>query len=350
MADDLVKWIFALAAIVLVGVQTGFIETKSTVGGGTDAVVQQLANTCSDPSNTLTLGPLEEWTNTGTSMTSENSRYWIDGVDQGTAASGGTATVGNGREVAIIHGYQSATFYSDGAVFTMPCAPTSSAQEDGGAHQLWRHEIAPTLTVVNSDTGNNNLGDGAANETIGSGETGMFKINFKTSDTNAFSPPRQEFAPTKITPEYFPQMTSRPEKSRLVAVVEFNGTMYDQALVTWTGGVMTKENGALPVFYNASNADSDTVVFTTAGCPTKDARSCDLDLGTLRVQAKSGENPFGGNGEGVADDIGLGDIIVTYFAEDWETHTEKPLPVFGTDQNDGTTATFPGIGDLISVD
>ena len=316
-----------------VGGQTGE-DGEAPSGPGLD-----LSTVCADPSNTMTVGPMQRRFNPATSMASENVRTWIDGVDQGTSADSSTRTVGDCQEIAIIYGYQSGTHYSDGAVFTAPCSPFVSASKDGNSHLLWQHDTNITITATNGDNGNVNDGIGTSNESIGSGEIGRFTLKLEADNLQALSPKRNVWNPTKLTPEYFPGQ-SRPDASKIIIVVEVNGSRYDVAQTTISGGEAVKDNSYFPAgIYATSNVDSKTTTFIVDGCPREGQKICNINLGTLSVQAKTGENPPGGYATGAAG-VGDGDIRLEIYNQDWETHTEKPIVVFGTEQDDSTIAGF----------
>lgn len=314
-------------------------EDTTTTGGTTTTTGTTLDTFCADPSNTMTYGPMQRRYSPATSMSGENARSWIDGIDQGTNADSSTRTVGAGQEIAIVYGYQSATHYSDTAVFTAPCAPFSSASKDGESHLLWQHDTNITITATNGDNGNVNDGIGSSNESIGSGEVGRFTLKLEGDNLQAFSPKRNPFAPTQVTPEYFPNI-AKPENSKIVMVVVFNGSIYDAAQTTLSGGEGVKDNSYYPAgIHSSANIDDDVVTFVTDGCPRAGQKICNINLGTLAVQAKTGENPPGGY-EQAAAGVGRGDIRLDFFNMDWETHTEKPTVIFGTEQDDGTIAGF----------
>ena len=343
-----IMWLIAIALAVLVLQQVGVFDFRtlgqgSTVGEDgtttTPSTGTDIANFCPDPSNTMTYGPMQRKYNPTTSMSAENARSWIAGIDQGTNADSSTRTVGAGQEIAIIYGYQSATHYSDAAVFKAPCAPFSSASQDGSAHLLWQHATNITVTTTNGDNGNVNDGIGSSNESIGSGELGKFTLKLEGTNLQAFSPARNAWAPAEVTPTYFPTQ-SRPEKSRIVMVAVFNGSRYDSSQITISGGEMVKDNTYYPAgIHSVANVDDDTVTFVTEGCPRAGQKICNLNLGTLSVQAKTGENPPGGYDTGAAA-VGGGDIRLDFYNQDWDTHTEASTMVFGTEQDDGTIAGF----------
>lgn len=343
-----IMWLIAIALSVLVIQQVGVFDfstlgasaTLAEDGTTTPTTGTTLDTFCADPSNTMTYGPMQRKFSPATSMSGENARSWIDGIDQGTNADSSTRTVGAGQEIAIVYGYQSATHYSDTAVFTAPCAPFSSASKDGESHLLWQHDTNITITATNGDNGNVNNGLGDSNESIGSGEIGRFTLKLEADNLQAYSPKRNPFVPGQVTPEYFPSI-AKPENSKIVIIAVFNGSRYDAAQTTMSGGEAVKDNSYYPAgIHSTANIDDDVVTFVTDGCPRAGQKICNINLGTLAVQAKTGENPPGEVAGTGAAAIGAGEIRLDFFNMDWETHTEKPTVIFGTEQDDGTIAGF----------
>jgi len=349
-ATNSTNWWLGIAVVVLIFIaysQGAFDSilgtTASTTGGTTTGGTTTggtIATVCPVPGNTLTVGPMQARNLPGTSVSAQNGRVYVNGVDQGTKADASTMTINAGSTVEIIYGIDSTLYYSDYVKFAMPCGPVSSSEISESvsayydstydkAHKIWTAETQPTLLAFSGDTGNLNNGTGADNETIGAADTGRFTLTFTSDADQAISPPRHGLGAS----------------SKLLIIVEQNGTLYDTSKTLLSGAVKSSYRPSSTVL-TLDNAVDELVVFEVTGCPTGDARACSLSLGTLSVETKSGA----GNDPGVlntglrdAASVGRGAIKITLAYDDFYRHTIQNSIQFGPQQDDGAYAGNPSI-------
>ena len=301
----------------------------------------KVTGVCPDPSNTLTVGPAQARNLPGTSVSTVNHRLYLNNVDQGNFADGTTATVNAGSKVEVVYGLDSGTYNSDYVTFAMPCGPLGSSEvsESGSsfydaiydkAHKMWTAETQPTFFLFNGDTGNLNNGTGAENETIGAADTGRFtNVRLVSDSDSAISPPRHGLA----------------KDSKVYVVVELNGSLYDSSK-TLLGGATKSSYRPSSTVLTLDNAVDELVVFEVVGCPSGTARACDLSLGTLSIETKSGAGndpgsvSANGNGAGTggrnAAAVGAGAIKITLVYSDFWRHTLENTVNFGPQLDDGS--------------
>ena len=302
---------------------------------------------CPEASHTLTVGPAKVKLSPSTSITTKTHRVYVNGVDQGAKTDSTTMTVKTGSIVEIAYVFADATYNSDYVKFNMPCGAISSAEISTpgsksavngqlvslydasykNANEVWTADVDYAITAFNGDTNaDNNLG--ASNETLDTGEWGYFnKIKIQGAAEQGISPPRHGIA----------------KDSRLVIVVEVNGTAYDESKTTWTGGNagIKKDDSAYPSkLYTLANVDSKAITFTALGCPREGETVCNLELGDLAVKVETTANPIGG---GATDDIavcdvGNGNVQVKIYTEEFFQHTDDNTIQFSVAKDDGAIA------------
>ena len=323
-----------LIAVLLDG--AGIISLSQITGKEPAVTPTVISEICSDPSNTLTLGPQKAKWNPSTAVT-DTLRYFKvsngenavfnSGNDKGNKADSATDVVNNKDGIKVVYGFTSSTYYATSHEFTMPCGPIDSASRSGGLSELIANGTI-TFNVFNSDTGNKNTGAGVDNETINTAEEGRFDFrSLTTLDKTGFSP-----------------------EGNIIATVELNKSMYDEAVTTFNGVGPTTST---PSFYEELNVDSTVRAWTYTGCPDRDSnlRSCNLDLGELKVKADTAENPVGeGQANSAATSVGLGDVKVCLFDEDYWQHTIDGTIGFSVQDDVGSSAGFVGnLGQCIIV-
>ena len=291
----------------------------------------------SDPSNTMTLGPIKQkWAPT-TSMTSINSRIFevsqkADGTydtfkasnDLGSKADSTTLTVGGKDKIGIIYGYDGAgavNYYGRWVEVTAPCKPFQTGSYDSGSNELIQNASSGiTFTIKNSDTGLVQDFAGTQNETIGTAEYGYF--DFTQVQT--------------VEKEGISAGTDRAGNvGNVIVTVEVNGTMYDEEVTTFGSLV----SAVAPSFYTVANTDSKVRAFTTKGCPDprqESVKFCQENWGRLAVKAASGVNPYGDNTGTAATEIGLGNVKVCLFDQDYALNTKTGEPIFAYENDAGT--------------
>lgn len=347
------NWFLGIATVVLVmiGYSQGAFDsilgtTASTKDGTTGTSGTTVStSTCPVPGNTLTVGPARARFLPGTSVSGVNHRVFVNGVDQGAKADSATMTVNAGSQVEVTYGLDDTTYNSDYVKFNMPCGPVSSAEfsQSGSplynpaydkSHEMWTAMGSPTIDVFNGDTGNLNSASGTDNETIGAADSGRFTIKFVGVADQASSPPRHgEITGVK---------GGDSSKSRVYVIIEVNGTLYDTSKFTLTGGdgrvsSYTPSTQTLTLL----NAVDQLKVYEFDGCPRGTDRSCNVNVGTLYVESKSGA----GNNPGVLRTdtsngaaVGAGAILITTVYEDFYRNSLTNALSFGPEEDDGDYA------------
>jgi len=325
-----------IAVIVLVGIgliyanSQGIFEKKTTPGPG--PVPDE--GSCADPSNTMTIGPVK-YVLTPSNTTAESSRVFVDGVDQGTKTDGSTMTIGHKKQIDILYGYGSNSAYTNRVTFNAPCEPFSTGEIDGAANELLIMDGALTVSAFNSDTGNKNAGDGADNETIGSGETGSFDLSFSSADKSGVSGSTETICNGMyLTTAQNKATCTTVNKGKVHAFFEVNGSMYDQTK-TLLAGSAPSSRGNKPSWLALAAVDDEVVEFIIDGCPQGSKSACDSKLGKLQVSAKTGENPVGGGVQGAAG-ISLGDVKGILVYENFYLNTRTGKIEYGIQKDDGT--------------
>ena len=337
--SDGVVWL--LLGLITVGIlqTSGVIDLKSIIGSqaappGGDGGTQPnpLVEVCSDPSNTMTVGPLKAAWTPATSMASENVRTYVSGKkgdgsyagfsaanDKGSKADSSTLTVAYNDKIGVINGIASSTYHTSYAAFYAPCKPFSTGDQDSASNQLVTYDSAITLSAFNNEDGLKNANN-TANETIGSGEIGGWDTTkLQTAEKKGFYP----IAPGRAD-SYF------------LAVVHLNGTTYKEEDTTWSGSV---GKVSTPAYDTVTFLDDKAVTFKFVGCPNlivnPDEKFCLKDLGVLRVQADTSKNPtpLGSTLAGFGDNI-----RISFYGPEWYQQTVTGEPLFGDVKNDGTRA------------
>ena len=288
-----------------------------------------------DPDNTLKIGPMSKRWEPTTSVSAINARLYVNDGTGESVSDSSTSTQTAGSVAEILYGFGAngdTTYHTSYAKFNMPCKAFDSRMagkdpqvpllegSDNAPHELIAYGTGNiTLTVINDDN-TVNAGDGAGNMTIASGGSAKFDVQeFSTADKEAFSPIVNG-----------------------VVRVEANGTMYNEGVFTfgnlerYTGGVSSKLQAL-------ESTDSAVVDFVLPKCPdlTTTASRCDLDLGILYVEAESGENPTGSSGiAGASGATGLGDIKLTFFTGNYDTHTKTGKIIKGIQDDTGARSGF----------
>lgn len=331
---DWTKTLVTLAVVVVALQVIGVVDFSTfTTGGKAPAPTpaQIVADACSDPSNTMTVGPQYRRWSPSTSMSSENVYVWEipynsntkaysqdkydANVALGSKTDSSTLTVNYKDKMAFLYGYASTTYWQSFVKDVVaPCGPFASGSLDSGAAQLISNGTI-TLNAFGSDSpGTKNDGIGTVNESIGSADIGRFDLDIETSD-------KVGFAATK--------------DGKFLVIVEVNGTTYDEQDFTLDGKPPT---GATPSFYTVLNTDSVTRAWEFNGCPAAGQTKCDVVFGELYVETGSGsEDPIGA-GSTNAGAVGLGDIRITFIPADWYLDTKTYEPKYGYAKDDGTIA------------
>lgn len=320
-AADSMKWI-VVAVIVAVGLSiTGIwnignlFSAKQPVSTTTGTTQLTSLTVCPDPSVTMTVGPMKEKFSPGTSMASENSRVYKNGIDQGSKADSATMTVSAGDTIENIYGIASSTYYADADKFTAPCAPFDTATYSNGAHELWRADIAYQVDVFQTEDGNINNGD-VENVTVNSGDEDSVTIKIVGAADQAISPPRHLEA----------------SGSKIIVVATFNKSAYDETKFSFTNGY---PKVSVPAHHANNASDTSSLAWEVPGCPTAGKNTCDLDLGKFIFKADTGVNPIGG-GASSGGMLGEGDIRLSFYMEEFFRHTRDNSIQFGAEKDDGT--------------
>ena len=337
MSDGVVYLLIALIAVGIlqsasvVDIRDIFGSTAAPPGGGDGNIPNPLVEVCSDPSNTMTVGPLKSAWNPTTSMSAQNVRVYESGKkgdgtyasfsaanDKGSKADSSTLTVAYNDKIGVVNGIASTVYHTSYATFFAPCVPFSTGDQDSSSNQLVTYETAITFSAFQNEDGLKNDGNGN-NETIGAGEIGGWDTTkLLTDEKTGFYP----IAPGR-------------EDSYYLAVLLMNGSTYKEEDTSWSGSM---DKVATPAYSSVTYLDDKAVTFKFAGCPNlianSDVKYCNVDLGVLRVQADSGKNPTQ-----VTEALG-DDIRISWYGPEWYQHTITGEPLFGDAKNDGTRAGF----------
>lgn len=341
MASDsnIGTWIVIGLLVVAVAQITGIYDfSKFAVAQETPQTPQEqdketadlLCPVGSDTSNTMTVGPMKQkWAPT-TSMSSINARVFevskkTDGTydtfkasnDLGSKTDSSTLTVGGKDKIGIVYGYLS-SYGSRWVELVAPCTPFQSGSYDSATNEIVANSTSGiTFRVKNGYTGLQQGFDGSQNETINSAGVGKFEVTLQTVEKEGISAGTDENGVV----------------GNIIFVVELNKSTYDETATAFGSLLKTP----VPTFYTLTNTDSYAVAFVTTGGPDpkQDAiRYFDRNLGTLSVTAESGENPVGGS-----QTIGLGNVKLCVFDEQWSLDTIIGKPVFGAEKlKDGAPA------------
>lgn len=315
-----------LAGIIVVAMGLSYFGVipagTFSLGGQEPAIPQEGATDgvsfCSDPSNTMTVGPMTAKWSPSTSMSSINAYLWLNGVKDGSKSDSSTKTIGYNDQVKLLYGYASTTYYSELATFNAPCRPFSSAELDNGAHELITADVDYTMNVFPFDTGDLTNG-GISNETVGASDSGKWTIRVDADNEKGVAP---------IT-------VGRPN-SKIIVVAELNTTAWKEETATLTGvpgikkytGPLTASNT-----YVANSTQHSAVAWEMPGFPdiTKGETKGSFDL-TFTIESESGQDP--------KPNSNSGEIYLILYPQDWDLDPDTYQPIFGIEDVDGTYIGF----------
>ena len=309
--------IMVLAVIALVAIaawQGGLFSMIAGEADESDDIIDAIEAQCSKKP-TMTIGPLQANHLPTTSMAAVYARYYVnDGV--GVAALDSTTkTVAYGDQIDILYGYGSSadtTYYGQLVSFEVDICDNfdtrvySTTLEE---HKLNRDGTI-TFKVRPSDAAGDNDEAGSYNETIGTAESGEWDIRLTTADKYGIA----------------------AKGGKFMVVAEFNGSIYKESSLTLDGG---SPNMAVPGKVAPGAVDNLQYAWEFDACPTGDDRRCDIDLGTLRIEADDGENPTGGSGAQAAGDVSLGDIKLIIVDQNYGIDSLTGVPILGYVDNVG---------------
>lgn len=336
--------IVALFALVPYAAQQWGYDITAAISGETpqtpaQATQEKVATTVcppgSDTTNTMTIGPMKQKWSPTTSMSTINARVFkisksVDANgnvvydtfkssnDEGSKTDSSTLSVGAQDKMGLIYGYLSA-YGSRWIEFTAPCQAFSTGSYiTSGKNEIVKNSSSGiTFRVKNGYSGLQQDFVGGQNETINQAGVGKFEVTLQTVENEGISAGTDE----------------NNVVGNVILIVELNKSTYDETATTFESLSKT----TVPSFYTLTNTDSYAVAFVTAGGPDPNqeaSRYFDRNLGKLSVTAESGENPVGGS-----QTIGLGNVKLCVFDEQWSLDTITGAPVFGAEKlKDGAPA------------
>ena len=145
---------------------------------------------CSDPSVTLTVGPMQKMYAPTTSVATEYARLFVEGIDEGLKVDSATKGVSWEDKVEVYYAENSSTYYAAKTAFEVPCKSTINSQKyDGDAHKLYQLDGSTNLNFkfFCEDDGLLNA-DSTAEEEIAAGDIVSISGVVRGQYEDAFSP------------------------------------------------------------------------------------------------------------------------------------------------------------------
>jgi len=266
---------------------------------------------CSDPSVTMTIGPMQKMYAPTTSVATEYARVFVEGADKGLKVDKATEAVSWKDKVEIYYASNSSTYYAAKSSFEVPCKSTINTQTyDGDAHKLYELDASTNLNFkfFCEDDGLLNA-DSSAQEEIAAGDIVSISGVIRGQYEDAYSP-----------------------YGGIYATIKYNSTAYDDVdFKVDTPGFSVSDATTPTVRANAASATGYTLktVKINKGLISNEY----MDF-TLTIDAHDTNEP--------ADSTG--DIVIYFDDEDWFQNTDTGLMEFGPEDNDDTI-----VGDAVNT-
>jgi len=268
---------------------------------------------CSDPSVTMTIGPMLKMYAPTTSVATEYARVFVEGADKGLKVDKATEAVSWKDKVEIYYASNSSTYYAAKSAFNVPCKSTINTQTyDGDAHKLYQLDASTNLNFkfFCEDDGLLNA-NASAEEEIAAGDIVSISGVIRGQYEDAYSP-----------------------YGGVYATIKYNSTAYDDIdFKVDTPG------------FSVSDATTPTVRANAASATGYSLKTVKINKGlisneymdfTLTIDAHDTNEP-GSEPEG-------SHIVIYMDDEDWFRNTDTGLMEFGPEDNDDVI-----VGDAVNT-
>jgi len=257
---------------------------------------------CSDPSVTMTIGPMQKMYAPTTSVATEYARVFVEGADKGLKVDKATEAVSWKDKVEIYYASNSSTYYAAKSAFEVPCKSTINTQTyDGDSHKLYQLDQSTNLNFKFFCEDDGLLNSDSTTEEIAAGDIVSISGVIRGQYEDAYSP-----------------------YGGIYATIKYNSTAYDDIDFKVDTPGFSVEDATTPTV--RSNAASATGFALKTYKINKGLISNEYMDFTLTIDAHDTNEPASAGGN----------VTVYFDDEDWFRNTDTGLMEFGPEDNDDT--------------